>query len=127
MSTQLEEIFNRWSKIRIDDSEVKKLIELAMFPKKEIMSPITEEEYKISKYYENVCKGTYEYLHASDTQQMDTTKGTLFGAYNAITGYFQNVKEYKDGEAKLKSIMFGGLSQTRTQNAFNICNEFASN
>lgn len=51
---------------------------------------------------------------------MATTKGTLFGAYNAVTGYFQNVRVYKDSEAKLKSLMLGGLGQIRTQKAFNM-------
>jgi hypothetical protein len=62
----------------------------------------------------------------SPTQQTDTTKGSLFGAYNAVTGYFQNVWTYKDGEAKLKSLLFGGTAQLRTQKAFNLCEEFAS-
>ena len=56
---------------------------------------------------------------------MATTKGTLFGAYNAVTGYFQNVRLYKDSEAKLKSMMLGGLAQMRTQKTFNICSDFA--
>lgn len=56
----------------------------------------------------------YEYAMSNPTQAMDTTRGTLFGAYNAITGYFQNVRVYKDSEAKLKSMMLGGLAQTRS-------------
>ena len=31
----------------------------------------------------------------SPSQQQATTRGTLFGAYNAVTGYFQNVRNYK--------------------------------
>ena len=60
-------------------------------------------------------------LHFSNqTQQMHTTKGTLFGAYNAITGYHQNIKAYKSEEIKLNSILFGaGLNKTQT--AFNLC------
>ena len=56
---------------------------------------------------------------------MDTTKGTVFGAYNAITGYFQNVRTYKDDEAKLKSLLMGGTAQLRTQAAFNLCMDFS--
>ena len=29
-----------------------------------------------------------EYSATSPTQRMETTKGTLFGTYNAVTGYF---------------------------------------
>jgi len=48
----------------------------------------------------------------------------LFGAYNAVTGYFQNVRDYKDGEAKFKSIMYGTGLQ-RSQAAFDLCSNFA--
>jgi hypothetical protein len=61
----------------------------------------------------------------NETQQMETTKGSLFGAYNAVTGYFQNVRNYKNGEAKLKSVLFNGTGQIRTQKAFNLCEDFA--
>jgi phage/plasmid-like protein (TIGR03299 family) len=37
LSSQLEEVFNNWSKIRITDSEVKKLIQRAMVPNKEVL------------------------------------------------------------------------------------------
>jgi hypothetical protein len=57
-------------------------------------------------------------------QQQETTKGTLFGAYNAVTGYFQNVRNYKNDEAKVKSLMFGGTGQLRTQAAFDLCLSF---
>jgi hypothetical protein len=58
------------------------------------------------------------------TQQMETTAGTLFGAYNAITGYYQNVRNFKDGDAKFKSIMDGTAKQ-RAQVAFDLCGNFA--
>jgi len=62
---------------------------------------------------------------SNPTQQLQTTKGTVFGAYNAITGYFQNVRSYKDNEARLKSILFGGTAQQRVQRAFSLCDDFA--
>ena len=66
-------------------------------------------------------------LHAmmSDTQQLNTTKGTVFGAYNAVTGYYQNVRNYKDDESKLQSIVMGGTAQAKAQRAFELCNQFA--
>lgn len=62
---------------------------------------------------------------SSPTQQMDTTAGTVFGAYNAITGYFQNVRSYKDGDAKFKSIIEGTAKQ-RAQTAFDLCMDFST-
>ena len=67
----------------------------------------------------------FEYAMTNETQQLETTKGSLFGAYNAVTGYFQNVRTYKNEEAKLKSLLFGGTGQMRTQKAFKLCEDFA--
>lgn len=62
----------------------------------------------------------------SDTQKVETTKGTVFGAYNSITGYFQNVKKFKTEEDKVKNILFGGTAQQKGQKAFEICMDIVS-
>lgn len=128
LSAELKSIFNRWAKIRIADPEVKKLIQLALVPNKEVLQNIQAgKDDELSTCFKNMCDTAYEYTMSNDTQQLETTKGTLFGTYNAVTGYFQNVRNYKDEEAKLKSLLFGGTGQLRTQKAFNLCEDFAMN
>ena len=125
LSATLEEMFNHWSKVRITDGQVKQLIELAMCPNKETMHHLqTGVQEELSSCFVNMCESVYEYALTSPTQQEPTTKGTLFGAYNAVTGYFQNVRNYKDGQAKFKSIM-GGTAQLKAQKAFDLCTGFA--
>jgi len=103
-----------------------KLIQLAMVPNKEVLRKLeTNDLDELSTCFKNMCDVAYEYAMTSPTQQTDTTRGTVFGAYNAITGYFQNVRNYKSDEAKFKSIMFGGTGQIRTQTAFDLCMEYA--
>ena len=126
LSTQLENLFNQWSKVKISDKEVYKLIQLAMIPNKEVLQNIRQgKEDELSTHFLNICNKAYEYALGNETQQLDTTKGTLFGAYNGITGYFQNVRIYKDDESKIKSLLYGGTAQQRTQSAFNLCSSFA--
>lgn len=126
LSGELEEIFNHWTRVKITDNEVKLLIQQALAPNKETIQNLkTGNLDDVSSYFENMCNGAFEYAMSNSTQVMQTTEGTLFGAYNAVTGYFQNVRTYKDSEAKLKSLMLGGLGQMRTQKAFNICQHFA--
>lgn len=126
LSDQLEDIFNHWSKVRITDGEVKKLIALALAPSKEIMENLkNDDESQLSACFSNSIESCFEYALSDDTQLQPTCQGTLFGAYNAVTGYFQNVKPYKDSQAKLKSLLLGGTAQQRGQNAFNLCHDFA--
>lgn len=125
LSSQLEGIFNEWAKVKVTDNEVKKLIQLALCPNKETLTLIQKgAEAEVSAVFRNTVEDAFAYAMTSDTQQMDTTKGTLFGAYNAVTGYYQNVRKYKDNEAKLQSIVMGGTAQTKSQKAFELCTAF---
>ncbi|HTM93161.1 MAG TPA: DUF932 domain-containing protein [Flavisolibacter sp.] len=127
LSEYLEGAFNHWTKVRITDGQVKKLIQLAMVPNKEVFQKLQSGNVdELSTHYTNVCDAAYEYAVSNPSQQLETTKGTVFGAYNAITGYFQNVRTYKDDEAKLKSLLFGGTAQLRTERAFHLCEDFAN-
>lgn len=126
LSNQLEEIFNHWAKVKLTDKEVKKLIQLALCPNKETLDLLKKgADDEVSTLFKNVVEDAFAYAMTSDTQQMDTTKGTLFGAYNAVTGYYQNVRSYKDDEAKLQSIVMGGTAQMKSQKAFELCTAFA--
>ena len=126
LSNQLEGIFNEWTKVKVSDREVRKLIQLALCPNKETLDLINKgAEDEISTVFKNTVDDAFSYAMISDTQQMDTTKGTLFGAYNAVTGYYQNVRNYKNDEAKLQSIVLGGTAQLKSQKAFDLCTVFA--
>jgi phage/plasmid-like protein (TIGR03299 family) len=126
LSVELESIFNRWATVRITDPEVRKLIQLAMVPNKEVLQNLNAgKDDDLSTCFKNMADSVYQYAMNDPTQLQETTQGTVFGAYNAVTGYFQNVRGYKDQEAKVKSLFFGGTAQLRTQAAFNLCTSFA--
>lgn len=128
LSEQLEEIFNHWSKITIKDEEVKRLIEQTLAPNKEVLKQVKEDRRELlSTCYKKMCAKALEYALSSPTQQTETTRGTLFGAYNALTGYFQNVKKYDNQEAKLKSLILGGTAKIKTATAFQLCACYAKN
>ncbi len=125
VSAELEPVFNRWAKVRITDGELKKLIEMAMAPNREVLGKLKDSKVEeLSSHYTNMVESVYEYALGSPTQNMQTAAGTVFGAYNAVTGYFQNVRNYKDEEAKVKSTMLGGTAQLRGQAAFNLSEDF---
>lgn len=122
LTDQLGDIFNNWTTVRVTDQEVRKLIQLALCPNRESYELIKKgAEDELSTIFKNTVEDAFAYAMMSDTQQMETTKGTLFGAYNAVTGYYQNVRKYNDDEAKLQSIVLGGTAQQNGQKAFELC------
>jgi phage/plasmid-like protein (TIGR03299 family) len=124
-SNQLEDIFNNWAKVKVADNEIKKMIQFALCPNKETLQHLKAgNDDEISTVFKNTVEDAFAYAMTSDSQQINTTKGTLFGAYNAVTGYYQNVRSYKDSEAKLQSIILGGTAQLKSQKAFEICTNF---
>ncbi|MCF2443297.1 DUF945 domain-containing protein [Dyadobacter sp. CY345] len=127
ISSELEPVFNQWAKVRITDKELRRLIQMAMAPNREVLGKLKDSKIEeLSSHYTNMVESVYEYALSSPTQNMETTAGTVFGAYNAVTGYFQNVRSYKDQEAKVKSLLLGGTAQQRGQTAYDFCDEFSS-
>jgi hypothetical protein len=125
LAGEMEQLFNQWAKIRITDAEVKRLVQMAMAPNKETLQNLqNNKQDELSSIYTNSVSAVLDYAGSHESQQEVTTKGTLYGAYNAVNGYFQNVRNYKDDESKFKSIMYGTALQ-RNQTAFDFCQNFA--
>lgn len=126
LSPMMEQAFNQWSKVRVTDKQVKRLIEIALAPNQETLDNIRDgREEENSGKYKNQVYGAFGYAMMADSQQLETTKGTLFGAYNGITGYYQNVNSYKDADDKVSSLLLNGTAQKKCQIAFDLCMEFS--
>ena len=96
-----------------------------MVPNPEVLENVKNGKTDaLSQSYQKICDEVFAYAMESPNQQEKTTKGTLFGAYNAVTGYFQNTRNYKNQELKFKSIM-EGIAKLRGQTAFDLCGNFA--
>jgi phage/plasmid-like protein (TIGR03299 family) len=96
------EVCKTMTRVSVTDQQLRKFIELSLKPETEM---ITEDEF--SKRFTNIADAAYEYALSDETQLMDTTRGTLYGAFQAVTGYYSNVKQYNSGEDKTKSLIYG--------------------
>jgi phage/plasmid-like protein (TIGR03299 family) len=126
-SPVIEEAFNHVAKVRITDPQLKKLIQTAIAPNKDVLDFIRKNGRAQTNRFNNLVDQIFSYAKNSPTQQLESTKGTLFGAYNAMTGYFQNRQEFKNDDVKVKSILLGGNAQRVTQKTFDLCLNFAQN
>jgi phage/plasmid-like protein (TIGR03299 family) len=82
LSVQLEQVFNNWSQVGITDSEVRKLIELAMVPNKEVLHNLQSgRQDELSTCFKNMCDIN---MYEQPSQQQENQKGTLFGAITQL-------------------------------------------
>lgn len=58
----------------------------------------------------NVIKDVLDYSQRGPGQA--EIKGTMWQAYNAVTGYFANVKKYEAAENRMDGLLFGSAAQT---------------
>lgn len=61
----------------------------------------------------------FEFAVSHETQMTDATKGTLFGAFNSITGNIGWLKDHKNPEQRMKDTFFGN-GALQTQRAFDL-------
>jgi phage/plasmid-like protein (TIGR03299 family) len=104
--SEVDTIFNEMAKTKISDSELQKYIADVMMPEYKVMKS-QEEDEKISTRFKNQVISIYEFAQSHPTQQTEATRGTLWGAYNAISGYYNYIQKYKNDEQKFTSQMFG--------------------
>lgn len=113
LQSELAEVYQAMTKKRLSDSEFKKFIHSVVLNAQE-MEDVYERKGTIQDIIStrkmNILNDIYEYAEVGAGQQLETAKGTLWGAYNALTGYYQNVKEYKSEEKKVRSLIQGGYS-----------------
>lgn len=63
----------------------------------------------LSKQKQNTISQVLEYAETGPGQEL--SKGTAWSAYNAVTGYFSNIREYKTSENRYDSLLFGTHSR----------------
>lgn len=112
---EVEEVFSTMARKPYTDEQVKKLVYNVFAPDGQVVNP---DEF--STRMVNLTELVMNYAGSAESQQLITTKGTMFGAYNAITGYFQNAKKYSSDTQKLSSIMFDGYANVKGQRAFDL-------
>lgn len=116
-------IFNLLSESNMQDKEVYDFINYCFLSKEELYlvamnngSPFTIDEISTKK--KNIIHSVRSYYHTGPGQDLNTAKGTAWGAINAITGYYQNIKNYTSDSDKLLDIS-DGIANTKVNAAYN--------
>jgi hypothetical protein len=83
------------------------------------MNPGKEQigEKEFSKLFTNKVDGIMDFAKTHPTQTTEAAAGTVWGAYNAISGYFGYQKNYKSQEEKMNDLYFKGATK-KIESAF---------
>ena len=103
---EVEEVFNGMAKAKCDDEKLKKYIQEVMKPEYKVVLS-EEEQDKMSTRFKNQVDSIYSFALSHPTQITNATRGTVWGAYNAISGYYNYIAKFKSSEDKFSSQMFG--------------------
>lgn len=108
--TEIEQIFNQMAKTQIDDAKLKNYIQDVMRPEYKGIVLNDNNEEEISTRFKNQVDSIYEFALSHPTQVTNASRGTMWGAYNSISGYYNYIANFKDNEAKFSSQMFGNAN-----------------
>jgi phage/plasmid-like protein (TIGR03299 family) len=100
----------------VSDQDMKAIVTKAFLNKEEIKTLALTGDVELSTRKTNMIDGVVSCYHLAS--EIDGIRGTGYGVYNAVAGYFQNVKNFRSDEVKMKSIVLGGLSAQYTQREF---------
>lgn len=108
LTTELSDIFTQMSKTKISDEDAIKTINRQFVTYEEltkIQNGMKSSEV-LSTRKINTLKGIKKFYFEGIGQDMNTCKGTVYGMYNAVNGYFSN-KKTKNIDKKVSSLYFG--------------------
>lgn len=101
-------IWEKWAKEEIKDDKAQEIFEVALGLEK-------QENGMLSTRALNILNSVENYYHAGIGQS--DIVGTKWGVYNAVTGYFQNVKDYKTDDKKFNNLFLSGDNDIRQKTA----------
>lgn len=109
-------IYNRLAEKTIDDGKFKEYITNVFLTDAELkelaniggVGNIHNME-KLSTNKKNILNTVSKYYVAGPGQDMKGVANTMWTAYNAVTGYYQNVKNYTKVDDKMNKLYYGGV------------------
>jgi phage/plasmid-like protein (TIGR03299 family) len=120
-SNQVQEMFNRMTDVKLGEGEYRSYFESVLKPEYKQDVP-NDKQNEMSTRFKNMVDATTEFAMTHPTQTINAANGTLWGAYNAVSGYYNYVKDYKSAEDKFNSQFFG-TANNKMLKSFNLAVE----
>jgi hypothetical protein len=106
-SSEVGEIFNRMVDYKMNEEQYRTFFEgIFKADYKQV-----EDEKEASTRLKNMVEATTQFSLTHPTQVTAETNGTLWGAYNTVSGYYNYIKDFNNVEDKFRSQFFGQGNQ----------------
>jgi phage/plasmid-like protein (TIGR03299 family) len=102
---QIEQMFNRMLDFKMSEGDLATYFTKVLKPDYISINGLTQKE--MSTRLQNAVDMTLDFAYNHPTQKTIETTGTLWGAYNAISGVYNYGKNYKNSEDKFNQHFFG--------------------
>ena len=109
----LAEALNHLSAVQVTDATANKLIRRMMLSREELKALAKGAKVEYSTRRENMVREVHHYYMSA--RDIDPIRGTGYGLYNGITGYFQNYRDFDNKENKMLSIVDGHAYQMQNR------------
>ena len=114
--TRFEEVMNYLYDKEITEKDIKSVLQSTFLDKGQLKQLAETNDVEISTRKENVIIDVMNFYENHPT--MDNIKGSAYGLYNCITGYYNYIKEYSNPEQKFKNIVLQGTDWNYSQRCF---------
>jgi phage/plasmid-like protein (TIGR03299 family) len=105
---EVNDIFEGMTYKKLSDLELRNYIEEVM---KNDRAVTKDEEKEISARMKKTTDEIYSFALTHATQTTEPAYRTLWGAYNAISGNYNFLKNYTSAEAKMRDMNYGGAAE----------------
>jgi phage/plasmid-like protein (TIGR03299 family) len=102
---EVEQSFNKMLDVKMSEGDLATYFTKVLKPDYISIDGLTQNE--MSMRLQNAVDMTLEFAYTHPTQKTVETTGTLWGAYNAISGVYNYGKNYKNSEDKFNQQFFG--------------------
>jgi len=102
---QVEQMFNQMLDVKMSEGDLATYFTKVLKPDYISIDGLTQKE--MSTRLQNAVDMTLDFAYNHPTQKTVETTGTLWGAYNAISGVYNYGKNYKNSEDKFNQHFFG--------------------
>jgi phage/plasmid-like protein (TIGR03299 family) len=120
---ETQELYQHLVRTKITDEVVEQYFNNIFLTKGELASLVKsgvkyDKSTSISTRKKNIITDVHKFYEIGIGQS--NIIGTKFGAYQAITGYLSNVKDYKSTDVKMSNLILGGSDAQINQNALEL-------